>query len=255
MLRAAARLGWGLAALVLSAGPARAYIDPADVILERAAARRARLGFSTVVLEGRLVEAAPSSGHPALALGPSPDGEGPVAVWTALAADQAIRTEVRHPDRTEVTLLRGRDRFDFVVGRGASVPERRAAAPFLELLGSREPDPRGRRGLALLARMGIDATVVRLALHAGRPTYVIGAEPSDIGTPQLRVDKELLTPVLWRDAEGREVRLSGYHLPTTGPWFPERVERLVGGRTERVVIYERARLNVPIVEGTFAPPR
>lgn len=228
------------AALALRAGPAAAYLEPASILLERLAQRRADLGFRTLVAEGY-----------------RPDTRPPIPVWTGILANRAIRTEHRAPEATQVVLDRGRERYLFTRGAPVPPPLRLRAEPFLELLGSTQEDPGGQRGLALLARMKVDPRVVSLTRHDGRPAYVIGAAPGQLDVPQLWIDKDDLVPVRWlMDVGGvfEDVRLYGYSMPTAGPWFPERVERWRGEKLESRVIYTDTKLNVPVDEQRFAPP-
>lgn len=238
----------GVSALTaLAAGPAAllwpssaaAYLPAATVVLERVADRRHDVGFSTVVAEGY-----------------TETGAGPVPVWMALRAGRALRLEIRKPGGTEVELLVGRDLYRIVPG-GVPSPERRRADPFFELLGDVRRDPRGQRGLALLARMGIDPEVVTLTRFDGRPVFVIGARPGELDRPQLWIDKEYLAPARWLlpNAEGtlEDFRLTGYAVPTAGPWFPERMEHWRGEQLLRRVTFTRAKLNVRVEPRLFSP--
>lgn len=227
-------LAFVVLAVSLEAGPAMAYVEPAYVLLEKAAARRADLGFATLVAEGR-----------------TPDG---TAVWTAIRSGRAVRIEIRHEDQpTEVEVTRGRARYRFEAGAADAKATNLAAAPLLELLGTASKDPAGRRGLAMLERMGVDTSRVRIDLFDGHPAYVIGAERGDETTPQLWLDKRLLVPVRWVLPGGEDVRLYGYHQPTTGPWFPERIVRQ-GGGSDLDVIYMRVRFHADVPRGTFEVP-
>lgn len=239
------RLGSVIAAIafVFSAGSARAYLDPATTILAEVASRRAELGFSTLVAEGKL----PSSSN----------GEAGTTFWTAIDANRALRTEFRRPSGTAVELTVGRQRYRFAPGGSASSPESLRAAPLLELLGSTKEDPGGQRGLALLARMGVDSSVVSLARHEGMPAYVLGAAPGQLDRPQLWIDKELLVPVRWMVSgkDGLEDhRLYGFRMPTTGPWFPERIEIWRDGQLVSSQSYDRVRFNLPVGREPFTPP-
>ncbi|MEL6186963.1 MAG: hypothetical protein AAFU79_20245 [Myxococcota bacterium] len=236
-----------LALAALVAGPmaflwpsnASAYLPHSTVVLERVASRRADLAFRTVVSDGYLDTDA-----------------GPVPIWMALRAGRALRIEVRKPEGTEVELRVGRDLYRITPG-ATSNPERLRADPFLELLGDVRKDPGGRRGLALLARMGIDPEVLTLARFDGRPVFVIGAAPGELDRPQLWIDKQYLVPSRWLlpDGTGRleDVRLTGYHVPTAGPWFPERMERWRGEQLLQRVTFTRAKLNARVEPRLFSP--
>lgn len=237
-LRLAAHLS--AAALVLL-GPRSgfAYLEPSDVILENVAAVRAKAAFKNLVAEGYL----PSDMQ--------------TKVWTAVLANRAIRTERRRPDGTEVDLLAGKERYVFTRGGPVPPPSPVYVSPMLELLGSTREDPGGRRSRALLAKMRIDSEVVSIALYEGRPTYIIGALPRDLGRPQLWVDQERYVPVRWITRRGgafEDVRLSGYHQATTGPWFPETIEVWLGDQLESRVVYTNARLNASLDPRLFAAP-
>ena len=229
---------WVVPAALFSTSSAFAYLDPAEVILETVAARRARIGFTTIVAEGITNNSA--------------------FVWTVLKANQGYRTELRLPESTAVELSLGADRYDFVRGGSAPQPQRLNVDPFFELLGTTAADPGGERGRTLLARMRINSHIVALDRHDGRPVYIIGARPGQLDRPQLWIDKGKYVPVRWIVLEGQdlvETRLYGYHQPTTGPWFPERVEHWTGDLRQRVVTYHRAQLNVAVERELFVPPQ
>jgi hypothetical protein len=221
--------------------PARAYILPAPDILEKVAERRAELSASTLVAQGYV-----------------PGTDPVVKVSTAIRPGRGLRTELRGPDGVTVELLLGRDRWRYARGAPPGRPERVPAAPLLALLGTSRRDPGGQRGRALLARMRVDPEVVSLARFDGRPVYVIGAGPGELDRPQLWIDKRYLVPVRWlveaRRGTLEDVRLYGYGQPTTGPWFPERIETWRGGERARVIVYTDAKINAPLERGTFAPP-
>lgn len=230
--------------LLLWSFPALAYLEPASVIMETIAEQRRDLAFRTVVLEGY-----------------TPVERGTVPVWLGVRANRAQRLEIRDPQRTQVELLSARrDLFRFDSGAAPSAPpDRLRAAPFFELLGDSRADPGGQRGQALLARMGVDTEVVSLDRFDGRPVYVLGAGPGDLGRPQLWIDKESYVPVRWlvpnRAAGGLDdVRLLGYRFPTTGPWWPERMEVWRGQSRTRALFFTRARMNVRIDPALFEPP-
>lgn len=229
-----ASLGLALLVSVGSATSALAYIDPASVILERAASRRAQLGFGTVVAHGI-------------------SDRGDARVWLGLRGGKVARIELQSSAGTQVELTRGRARFQFQEPGAPGSPGRLAADPLLELLGHTAADPGGRRGIDLLSRMGVDPQKVRLDLHDGHPAYVIGADPGDARSPQLWIDKRLLVPVRWVTAE-ESAQLFGYHLPTTGPWFPERIERTRGGRPMPILILRTVEFDPRVDERRFAVP-
>ena len=232
-----------IAVATTSASTAHGYLESAEGILAAVAARRAQLSFTTLVAEGY------APGHES--------ASDPVEVWTALVANRALRTERRGAEQTEVLLIRGPQRFTFTQGASAASAERVRADPVFELLGTTQPDPGGQRGRSLLERMGIDVQVVSLNRFEGRPAYVVGARPGQMDRAQLWIDKELEVPVRWLMDEGGqlvEVRLTGYHLPTTGPWFPERIEIRSGREIRDVVVYQRVRLNPPVDKRLFGPP-
>lgn len=225
---------------LMAAPRAWAYLPSSVYILEDVAKKRAYLDLSTAVLDGyRVVD------------------EQLIPVWTVLKTNQAMRIETRRTDSTEIELRQGRNIFRFVRGEPAAPPQRVRADPFMELLGSTEKDPGGQKGRALLARMKVNADVVSLTRHDGRPVWIIGAQPGQTDRPQLWIDKESFVPVRWIMAgEGgkRDVRLYGFSMPTTGPWFPERIEIWREDDKVDVYIYTDARLNVPLARHLFNPP-
>lgn len=232
----------------MTTSPAWAYLEPASVILETVAERRHALAFRSVTLDG--YDPLSTDGGPTM-----------TPVWMAIRSGQGQRTEYRDPAGTRIELLSARrDLYRFARGVAPSTPpERVRAAPLLELLGDARADPGGRRGLALLARMGIDAEVVTLDRFNGRPVYIIGAGPGDLGPPQLWIDKEAYVPVRWlmpnRSLGGiDDVRLSGFQYPTTGPWWPERMEVWRGDKRARALVFTRARMNTPVDAALFEPP-
>lgn len=221
-----------------------AYLDSAPAILEGLAARRARLALFSAEAYGYRIES-----------------ETRVPVWTAMVFDRGYRTEVRRPESTEVELrVNGVEhRFDTQEPSSPTQAQSRRLPidPFFDLLLNTQPDPNGQRGMALLSRMRINPAIVSLSRHEGRPVLIIGAAPGQENQPQLWIDKELYTPVRWIFAAKRQVhdvRLYGYHQPTTGPWFPERIEEWTGSALMQTTVYTRLRTNPAIDVALLLPP-
>lgn len=229
------------AATALSAQPASAYIDPAPLLLEKAAAARARLEYETLVAEGR-------------ALVP---GSSPAPVWDGVWTNRAHRREIRFDDGVQTILTIERRRWRFG-DEGPGEPTRIRPDPMQVFVVDATSDPNGRRGVALLKSYAIDPSVVSMSRQEGRAVYVIGAKPWEPERPQLWLDAELLTParlVFTVDGARHELRWLDFGSPITGPFFPRAYEERVDGELVLRIEYARVEPNAPIDERRFQAPR
>ena len=229
-------------ALLATAGPspALAYIDPAPLLLEKAAVARAKLEYQTLVAEGRSFE----------------PGADPVEVWEGVWTDHAHRRELRHGEITEVILTIGQRRWRYE-GSEAGAAARVRPDPWQVFVVEAGGDPNGRRGVALLQAYGIDETVVSMARQDGRPAYILGAKPWQEELPQLWLDAELLTParlVFFVDGVRHELRWLGFGSPLTGPFYPRAYEERVDGELALRIEYTRVEPNASIDERRFRAP-
>ncbi|MEM1026008.1 MAG: hypothetical protein AAGD10_06920 [Myxococcota bacterium] len=232
----------GLLVLLAAPSTAQAYIDPAPVILEKAAKARAALDLQSLFVEGAHVEG--KLRHP---------------LERGFAIGTGYFTEVRlGPDEVLVELVRDGRRWSHRVGEAAGAPAPHPQDLWLALVTHDARDPGGRRGLAFLSHHGIDASIVSLGRQQRRPVYIIGAPAGQLDVPQLWLDKELLVPVrlVMRSSEGtREIRLLGFHGPVTGPFFPEEIEERVGERLLRKTRIDRVEPNAPLEPRRLEAPR
>lgn len=236
-LIAAGAVAFGLPSL------ARAYLLPAEAILESIATRRARLGFETLVADGRR----------------QTPGEAPEPVRWLARANDAYRIETEGPSSQATLTTVGGRRFEFD-GFGSRPPERAPHDLVAAFLISTERDPDGTRGLDFLRSHLIDSTVVSLARLGRRVAYVIGAKPWEPDRPQLWVDKDLAVPIrlIARDRTRgmmRDIRLLEYESPIAGGFFPARIERYENGALVETTVIRRLELNVPVDASLFRTPR
>jgi hypothetical protein len=216
-------------------------VQPADAILANVGARRARIGFSTIVAEGTVEM-----------------GEQRFPVWEAIKAGKARRVEYRKPEGTEVELTTEGKRWRFATGKPAGQPERISSDLFLTFLARLDGDPGGRNGILFLKRHQIDSEVVNLGRMDRRIAYVIGAHAWELDKPQLWIDKEYLVPTRWirkaEDGAMEDVRLTGWGSGSTDEWYPRRIEVWRNGQLVEATTYDRARLNESVESSLFEPP-
>jgi outer membrane lipoprotein-sorting protein len=216
-------------ALMVAPSIAAAYMPAADGILSSVAARRARIGFSTIVAEGHYEQ-----------------GDQRVPVWEAIKAGKARRIEYRKPAGTEVVVTTN--------GRRNSA----LADLIMTFLARSDPDPGGRQGLLFLKRHKIDELEVSLSRQQKRISYVIGAKPWETEKPQLWIDKEMLVParLITKDDDGAtlDIRLLDWGAGSTDEWYPRRIETYRNGQLAETYTYERAKLNEALAPSLFEPP-
>jgi hypothetical protein len=221
--------------------PARAHIDPAPLLFEKAAAARARLEYETLVAEGRRFE----------------PGASPAPVWDGVWTNRAHRREIRRGDEVDTILTIERRRWRFG-DEGHGAPTRIRPDPMQVFVVDATADPNGRRGLALLESYAIDPEVVSMSRQEGRPVYVIGAKPWEPNRPQLWLDAELLTParlVFVVDGVRHDLRWLGFGSPITGPFYPRSYEERIDEELVLRIEFARVEPNAPIDERRFRAPR
>ena len=232
----------GLLFLLAVPSTAQAYIDPAPVILEKAAQKRAALDLQSLRVEGAHVEG--GRRHP---------------LERGFAVGTGYYTEVRlGPDDVLIELVRDGRRWSHRLGEPAGPPSPHGQDLWLTLVVHDSRDPGGRNALAFLRHHEVDPSVVSLGRQQRRPVYIIGAQPGQLDVPQLWLDKELLVPVRLIHEEGeelREIRLLGFHGPVTGPFFPEKVEERAGDRMLRTTRIDRVEPNAPLEPRRLEAPR
>jgi hypothetical protein len=228
-------------ALVLAPSIAVAYVQPAEAILAAAAARRAKIGFTTIVAEGTYEQ-----------------GEQRIPVWEAIKANKAHRVEYRKPDGAEVILTVESRRWRFTGGKSAGQPERVNADLFMTFLARPDLDPGGRLGMLFLKRHGIGEEVSLGRSTDKRVAYVIGAKAWETDKPSLWIDKEILVPLrlITKAEDGAliDIRLIGWGSGSTEEWYPRRVETYRNGQLLDATTYDRATLNATVDASVFEPP-
>ena len=88
----------------------------------------------------------------------------------------------------------------------------------------------------LLSDLGILAEPRRLTLRRQRVAIIIGAEPTDLKTPQVWIDQDsfrILRLVIRAQGDLFDLELSDWNTPTTRGVFPHRVKILKNGRPLR----------------------
>jgi len=221
---------------------ARAHIDPAPLLLEKAARARAGLDYETLVVEGRLIEA----------------GQPPAPIWEGVWSNRAHRREVRRGDDIDATLTIGRKRWKVGASQTDATREPSRILPDPIQAFVVDADGESGRRMALLEAYSIDASLVSMARQAGRPCYVIGAKPWEPEKPQLWLDAELLTPsrlVFTAAGAKHDLRWIGFDGPLTGPFYPTRYEERRDGELILTIEYTRAEPNAPIDDRRFTAPR
>lgn len=219
------------------------YILPAQAILSKISARRAEIGFRTLVAKGTYQE------------GDQP----PHPIWEAIRANEARRVEHDVDGEERVVLTVGAKRWRFDLGEPAGTPERVAHDLILEFVADTERDRGAERALAFCEKHGIDTEVVSLARQEGHIAYVIGAKPWESDKPQLWVDKRYHVPIrlVTKDARSgvvSEVRLLGFGSEITSEWYPRRIEHWENGVLVRSTTYSSVSLNEKLEPKLFAPP-
>lgn len=232
----------GLLLAIALPSTAQAYIDPAPVILEKAARARAALDLQSLRVEGAHIEG--RDRHP---------------LERGFAVGTGYYTEIRlGPEAVLIELVRDGRRWSHRLGEAAGTPSPHSQDLWLTMVVHDARDPGGRNALAFLRHHGIDPSVVSLGRQQRRPVYIIGAQPGQLDVPQLWLDKELLVPVRLMRKDGddlRETLLLGFHGPVTGPFFPEEIEERVGDRVLRTTRIDRVEPNAPLEPRRLEAPR
>jgi hypothetical protein len=228
-------------ALVLVPSIAAAYVQPAESILAAAAARRARIGFTTIVAEVIYEK-----------------GDERIPVWEAIKAGKAHRVEHRKPDATEVTLTVEGKRWHFANGKSAGQPERINSDLMLTFLAGAGGEGGGKLGVLFLKKNQIGDEVSLGRSVDKRIAYVIGGKSWESDKPQLWIDKEFLVPVrlITKGDDGSmiDIRLLGWGSGSTEEWYPRRIETYKNGQLVEATTYDRARLNETVESSLFEPP-
>jgi len=96
------------------------------------------------------------------------------------------------------------------------------------------------RLLRTLTALGVDSSKRVLTRFDGRIAIVIGADPWDLKTPQVWLDKDGYFPLRFvykqKSGEGEQlvdIRLLGYGGAKSGSWYPEVTEVWVDGKLRR----------------------
>lgn len=237
---------WGAASVIalaagIMAGPALAYILPADAVLSGSVSRRSGLGIKTIVFEG----------HHTV-------GGKRAPLWGAIDAGRAVRMQVERDGRTQVDLLVKDRRYTFQVG-GAPSPATRAKDDLLlSLVLPRAKDSGAKRALAFLKKLGIDPEQVSMGRFDGRTAYVIGAKPWEANKPQLWLDKDLRVPLRLVYLDGatvRERRLTGYGTEVVDQFLPRVIETLDNGKVVERIEITRIDVNAAVDRDLLVPPK
>lgn len=223
---------------------ALAYLLPADAILSSVSKRRAKVGLSSIVVEGT-VEVGENAPH---------------AVWEAIApGKQAHRVEHKLEGATRVVQTVAGRRYSFTLGEKAARPSIVKDDLIVRFLGANAPDPGGNNGIRFVERLGINAEVVSLSRLDRRVVYVIGAKPWETNKPQLWIDKSLRVPVRLIQVDGRgtviDTRYLGFGSPVTSEWFPRVIERYENGTLVHRAVYDKVDLNLPLEPQLFEAPK
>ncbi len=231
-----------IALLSAAAGPAMAYIVPADVILSRMAAHRKGLGLTTLTVQGTRT----INGHS------SP-------LWAGVRAGRAWRVQTRSDHGTKVDLLIKDRRWRFELGGAPGRPTRVADDLILTFLFPVKADAGGKRGLAFLKRHKVNTRVLSLGRINGRIAYVIGAKPGDLTVPQIWIDKTLQVPLrfIYIDKSTNVVHeqvFAGYGTEVVDQWFPRTMQRLENGKVVQHTVINQISVNPSIDKDLLAPP-
>lgn len=231
-----------IALLSAAAGPALAYIIPADVILSRMAAHRKGLGLSTLSVQGirtRNLKASP--------------------MWGGLKAGRAWRVQTRSDNGTAVNLLVKDRQWNFQLGGAPGTPSRISDDLILTFLFPAKTDSGGKRGLAFLKRHKVKTRQLSLGRINGRIAYVIGAKPGDLSVPQIWIDKLLQVPLrfIYIDKSTNIVHeqvFGGYGTEVVDQWFPRTMQRLENGKVVEDIVINQLTVNPSIDKDLLAPP-
>jgi hypothetical protein len=225
-----------LAAALLAAAPAAAYVLPASGILRRLSQKREQQALSSLEVQGTLVFAGEAAARAAEAGLPLLPGESSAPAFLTIKMPGRCRLELAFAEtapaeRPAVIARAGR----VAGGRGL---ERSAAAVALvqglcallgERPGGREPE---RPYAQALQALGVSLDDVALGRQGGRVAFVIGGRPRD-DKPLAWIDKQTFQPVRLSAALGgarHEVRLVDWGSATGGDLFPRAVEVYAGGQ-------------------------
>jgi hypothetical protein len=234
--------------LILSAlsGASLAYILPSSAILAAVGARRKALDFEALVIRGKLLN--PQTNVPEK------------TVWKLIKPGQGIRTEIKGPHTTEVTLLAQGKRYEFSPGTRPGKGLILKGSLDVDFLAATQGDSAGKRGLSFLASHKIDRKIVSLSRMDRRLIWVIGALEGDHESPQLWIDKNLKVPVrlVYNDkasGEKIDIRWLGFGSPQTREWHPRQIDTYKNGALLERLVFHRVIVNPSVDSALLAPPK
>jgi len=223
-----------------------AYILPASAILSGVGARRKALDFDTLVVRGKLLNPQTNVSEK--------------TVWKLIKPGQGIRTEIKGPHTTQVTLLTQGKRYEFSPGTPPGKGVILKPSLDLDFLAATEGDSAGKRGLAFLKSHKIDRKIVSLSRMNRRLIWVIGAVEGDHESPQLWIDKNLKVPVrlIYSDKASDEkidIRWLGFGSPQMREWHPRQIDTYKNGALIERLVFHRVIINSSVDSALLAPPK
>ena len=223
-----------------------AYILPAGAILESVGARRKALGFDALVLRGRLLNPKTNVSEK--------------TIWKLIKPGKGIRTEIKGPHTTQITLLKDKKRYEFSAGAPPRKGEKLKASLDLDFLSATQGDVSGKRGRAFLSAHKIDGKLVSLSRMNKRVIWVIGAHEGDLESPQLWVDKSLRVPVRLIHTEESsgdklDVRWLGFGSPQTREWHPRQMDTYRNGELVERLVFHKVLINPTVDADLLNPPK
>jgi len=223
-----------------------AYILPASAILESVGERRKALGFDALVLRGRFLNPKTNVTEK--------------TVWKLVKPGEGVRTEIKGPHTTQISLLKNKKSYKFSPG----VPPQKGvplkADLELDFLASTKGDPGGKRGRAFLSAHKIDRKVVSLSRMNKRIIWVIGALEGDLESPQLWIDKALRVPVrlIYGDetsGDKLDIQWLGFGSPQTREWHPRQVDTYRNDELVERLVFHKVMINPSVDAALLTTPK
>jgi hypothetical protein len=246
-----------VAAALLGAAPALAYLLPASAVLKRMIHKREELALATLEVRGTLTafgEAAPRAAEAGL---PLLAGEASAPAFLVYQVPGRCRLEAALADAAPAERPAAIQRAGRLTGQRGLEKVAPAAALVQAVCLLLAERPRGaepeQHALQALAALGVATADVALARQGGRVAYVIGGRGKE-ERPQAWLDKQTFQPLRLAATLGgarHEVRFLDWGSPTGGDQFPRAIEVWAGGQLRLRFVTEKVLANPRLPDSTF----
>jgi outer membrane lipoprotein-sorting protein len=238
-----------LAATLLVAASAHAYLLPASFLIKQMAERRAKADVRDCIVQ----------------LSAEIDGQDqPLDERIYMKNPERFRLERDIGEQNWVVVEREGKRAEGMDGKlTASHAASTEMLSNLIMPKGHEPEDMAARTIAMLQGMGVETKVVSITIYgkdARETAYIIGAKPGDTEKPQLWVDSSTFLPVrlvTFVDEGGKKTRYESRFFDYTtgvGDFFPRVIENYKAGKLIRRAEVNDIKVNQDLPDTLFQVP-